>query len=214
MTYIYCITNVINNKIYVGKTTQSIEERFKEHCQDSQRTKCEKRPLYDAMNKYGIENFIIECLEEIEDESLLSEKEIYWINELGTYGKGGYNATKGGDGSILYDYNEIIELARLGYTSKQIKEKIGCCDDIIYKVLKAHNVKLRNSRCKLIAQYDKVGNYIQTFFSALDAIKYLIELGICKVKTPEQATTKITNCCKHKSTLAYGYKWEYLPEPI
>lgn len=116
---------------------------------------------------------------------MLSEREIYWIKELGTYGRDGYNATKGGDGSILYDYNEIIELAKLGYTSNQIKEKIGCSNDVIYKVLKVHNVKLRNSRCKLIAQYDNAGNYIQTFFSALDAIKYLIELGICKVKIPE-----------------------------
>ena len=173
MTYIYCITNVINNKRYVGKTTQSIEERFKEHCKDSQRIRCEKRPLYDAMNKYGIENFIIECLEEIEDESTLSDREIYWINELGTYGKNGYNATKGVDGAILYDYNEIIELAGLGYTSKQIKEKIGCCDDIIYKVLKVHNVKLRNSRCKLIAQYDE----------ASQLAKYML---LCKISYTEK----------------------------
>ena len=34
------------------------------------------------MNKYGIENFKVECLEEIEDESILSEREIYWIDKL------------------------------------------------------------------------------------------------------------------------------------
>lgn len=89
MNYIYCITNLINNKRYVGKTTQLIEERFREHCKDSQKERCEKRPLYDAMNKYGIENFKVECLEEIDDPAILSEREIYWIKELGTYGSNG-----------------------------------------------------------------------------------------------------------------------------
>ena len=134
MSYIYCITNLINNKRYVGKTTQSIQERFQEHCKDSQKERCGRRPLYDAMNKYGIENFIIEELEQVKDENLLSEREIYWIKELETYGSKGYNASKGGDGTILYDYKEIIQLANLGYTSDQIERKIGCCKSTIYKV--------------------------------------------------------------------------------
>lgn len=110
MNYIYCITNIINNKRYVSKTTQTLEERFKEHCKDSFRDRYEKRPLYDAINKYGIENFIIEELEQVEDETKLNEREIYWIQELQTYDSNGYNATKGGDGKILYDYKEIIDL--------------------------------------------------------------------------------------------------------
>lgn len=123
MEYIYCITNIINNKQYVGKTTSTIEERFKEHCRDSRKTRCNKRPLYNAMNKYGIENFKIEEIEYIEDDKLLAEREIYWINELNTYGYNGYNASKGGDGKILYDYNEIIDLYNMRYSQKQVAEK-------------------------------------------------------------------------------------------
>ena len=41
-----------------------------------------RKDLSYYKSKYGIENFKIEELEFVEDNSLLSEKEIYWINEL------------------------------------------------------------------------------------------------------------------------------------
>lgn len=90
----------------------------------------------------------------------LSNREIYWIRELETYGKHGYNATKGGDGTILYDYTEIIELYSIGYTCKKVAEKIGCNEDTVRKVLKAHNIKIRSGSTKKINQLDLEGNYI------------------------------------------------------
>lgn len=44
MGYIYIIKNDINDKAYVGKTLNSLEKRFKEHCADSKRRRCENRP--------------------------------------------------------------------------------------------------------------------------------------------------------------------------
>ena len=211
MGYIYCITNLINSKRYVGKTTDTIEERFKKHCQDSKKKRCEKRPLYRAFIKYGIENFIIEELEYVEDDNQLSNKEIYWIKELETYGSKGYNASKGGDGTILYDHNEILEFARLGYTCKQISEKVGCCKDIVYKVTKANGIKLRNGGSKLIAQYDLAGNYIQTFWGANDAKEWLYEHNITSGK---RADAHIHDCVTGKLKTAFGYIWKQLPEPI
>ena len=61
MAYIYKIINKKNNKIYIGKTEFSIEKRWKEHLRDSKKNL--DRPLYRAMNKYGIENFDIEQVE-------------------------------------------------------------------------------------------------------------------------------------------------------
>ena len=97
---IYKITNLINNKVYIGKTLETLETRWKQHKKDS--TRFLNRPLYRAMNKYGIENFIIEIIETPMLE-VLSERECYWIEYYNSF-HFGYNATKGGDGKILYDY--------------------------------------------------------------------------------------------------------------
>ena len=59
MAFIYVITNDVNGKQYVGKTNFSLERRFREHIADSKRERCNKRPLYSAMNKYGVEHFHI-----------------------------------------------------------------------------------------------------------------------------------------------------------
>lgn len=109
MSYIYCITNHVNGKKYIGKTTSSVSKRWKEHCRDYKKERCKDRPLYRAMNKYGIDSFSIEMLEECSSKES-SGRETYWINEFKTYGNG-YNATTGGDGSIIWNYDEIRELS-------------------------------------------------------------------------------------------------------
>ena len=62
MPYIYKIVNNLNQKIYIGKTNRSIEERFKEHIRKANQNI--DRPLYRAIRKYGIENFTINQIEE------------------------------------------------------------------------------------------------------------------------------------------------------
>ena len=104
--FIYCIRNSINQKIYIGKTTKTLEERWKIHIRDSKKINEEIRPLYRAFNKYGIDKFHIELIEEC-DISILSEREIYWRDYYKS-NKTGYNATFGGYGKIVYDYNKII----------------------------------------------------------------------------------------------------------
>ena len=76
MGYIYKITNKVNGKIYIGKTIKTIEERFKRHIYDSRRN---NSYFYNAIKKYGIENFIIEEIENV-DNSKLNEREKYWIS--------------------------------------------------------------------------------------------------------------------------------------
>lgn len=96
MGFIYLITNQINGKQYIGKTEDTIENRWKTHKKDMSKNSEEKRPLYLAMNKYGVENFTIEQIEEVSN-SMLSDREVFYIEKYKTY-LNGYNATIGGDG--------------------------------------------------------------------------------------------------------------------
>jgi group I intron endonuclease len=50
-----------NQKLYIGQTKKTIEERFKNHLKLAKRHT--NRCLYDAMNKYGYDNFIIKQIE-------------------------------------------------------------------------------------------------------------------------------------------------------
>lgn len=97
---IYKITNKVNQKIYIGKTTKSAEERFQKHIYNS---KGGKTHLYRAMRKYGVENFIIEEIEQCD--SNIDDRECYWISKLNPH----YNMTKGGDGGDTSSSPNYIE---------------------------------------------------------------------------------------------------------
>ena len=217
MAYIYVIKNTINNKIYVGKTNFSIEERFKQHINDSKTIRKEKRPLYNAMRKYGVENFYIEEIEKVAfDKS--SEREKYWIEYYHSY-ENGYNATKGGDGKDLYDHNLIIELIKQGKSRQEITDIIGCCLDIVTLVAKDNELKLStNPQSALqkrmetkgtkIAMLDKQTEEIQlSFYSTHDAGKWLLAQGVISVLN-SGVRSHINEACSGKRKSAYGYKWK------
>ena len=56
MGFIYKITNNINDKVYVGQTAGTLEERFKQHKKKINSEDRKTYPLYNAMRKYGIEH--------------------------------------------------------------------------------------------------------------------------------------------------------------
>ena len=95
MGYIYKIENIINGKLYIGQTNKSLEERFKKHLIRAKQHV--NTHLYNAMNKYGYDNFQISLIEEVE-QVLLNEREIYYIALFNTRDKNyGYNMTIGGE---------------------------------------------------------------------------------------------------------------------
>lgn len=97
---IYLITNLINDKKYVGQS-RNIGKRWASHISKSRNIKSDdieyNKPLYRAMRKYGITNFTFSIVE-LCDETELEEKEIYWTKYFDSVNSG-YNCQYGGNSS-------------------------------------------------------------------------------------------------------------------
>lgn len=98
---VYCYTNKINDKKYIGITKNKLAKRHREHLYDSKNNR-DNCPFHNAIRKYGIENFELEILRICKTEKELKESEMYFINKYNTFihyeNSKGYNATLGGDG--------------------------------------------------------------------------------------------------------------------
>lgn len=96
MGVIYKITNP-SNKIYIGKT-YNLRKRINAHKCSAKKGK--NLILHNSIRKYGWDSHHLEIIETVDD-TLLDEREIFWVNELKTYCQEnpmGMNMTKGGDG--------------------------------------------------------------------------------------------------------------------
>lgn len=88
---IYKITNIKNGKFYIGSTTRSFKDRFNDHARDLKNNKHKNYYLQSAYNKYGDSSFKFEILEVLENNTLVLEKEQYYITTLCISKKISYN---------------------------------------------------------------------------------------------------------------------------
>ena len=110
MIGIYKITNLINNKIYIGQSVD-IMRRFGDHKRFAinKNSKEYNTPLHRAIRKYGIENFNIENIEECNCEEL-DDKEKFWISYYDASNTlKGYNLTKGGLGGHKKNCKHVLQ---------------------------------------------------------------------------------------------------------
>ena len=205
MGYIYRIYNDINNKNYVGLTTNTVETRWKKHLANSAFVQYH---LYDAMRLYGVEHFFVETLEKVDD-SRLSEREQYWIEQYDSF-HNGYNETCGGEGNQLYSKKQFYELWDKGYSITKIAEQIGCVRSTVYTALLDYeNYSVEESlrrrtegNQRRVCQFDLSGSLLNTYNSVKDAE---MALGI-------EGTGTIGQCCAmkpgHKTVKGYFWLWE------
>lgn len=214
MGYIYLITNLINNKKYVGQTKFTVEKRWAQHQYDALNER-DDFYFHRALRKYGINNFKISILKECPNEEL-NEYECYYIDEYKTYYiyNQGYNLTRGGNGfTKINDKMIMLEWAE-GKSAIEIARNEGVYIKTITDALKRNNITQEeiNSRShqygarfrkKRIYQYD----YIGTLINIYEDIEQLYSIT-------HYSKDYIQAACCHRYSTAHGYIWKYEDDDI
>ena len=215
---IYKITNLINNKIYIGQSIH-ITQRWKEHIQGKG-----NKELYLDIQKYSVNSFTFEIIELCPKEQL-NEKESYWIKYYDSVNQG-YNLTDGGsniiatlstqktifcydlNGNFLQKYNSLADAERAtGIDNSNIsraakthgRTKNFQWSYIFYPQLKAYKRYVGNvgkNSIKAVIQYDLDMNIINIYHSITEASKIT---GI--------NASSISNVCHHRRKTAGNYIW-------
>ena len=142
---IYIIRNTINDKVYIGQTTMTVMERFKNHLKPSTCKQRSTYKLYNAMNKYGKENFYVETLESNIPVGELDNKEIYYIEQFDSLNNG-YNTAMGGNARRIYkwdDINEIISRLEEGIKGEDRGEKYKGCKETMVRIVHGNGYYVR-----------------------------------------------------------------------
>lgn len=92
--YLYCITNLINNKVYIGQTLQP-NKRWHQHKRDA---KHPRFPFHFAIQKYGCKNFKFEVIACCKGQDNANRAETVLVEQYNSFVENnqGYNATYGG----------------------------------------------------------------------------------------------------------------------
>ncbi len=91
---IYKVTNLENNKVYIGKTKQLLHIRKKQHETSDKDTYFNR-----ALRKYN--KFDWDVIDIASSEQELNNLERYWITYYSSFNKNlGYNLTRGGEGVL------------------------------------------------------------------------------------------------------------------
>ena len=222
MIGIYKITNLQNNKVYIGQAVD-IKRRWCEHESHSFNPKhlSYNYAIHCAIRKYGIKNFSFEVLEECE-ENQLNEREIYWISKFNSK-IDGYNMTDGGDTSangwdrkvnqytLDGEYIKSFDAIRLAARKTGIDHAaIGrCCNKKVNHAggfLWAYEgeeviVPTKPSLVRKVGQYDlKTKELLAVHKNAIEAARAI----------GKNNPSNIRNVCRGEQKTAYGYFWQYL----
>lgn len=223
MGWIYKITNQVNGKMYIGKTEEpNPYNRWKGHLKNAKSQSENNRYLYNSMNKYGVDQFKFELIEEVPDGKLLCEAEINYIQKYRTYigfdDCNGYNMTLGGEGSSLIDIPDemIINYYEDVKSIRRTASHFNISQDTIRKYLVRNKIKILNRSEFNSTKYAiKNGgvvmiNYIDNVIKdIMDAPKQIADKYGLNSKIIGKALRKVEG---YESGKSQGYLWFNLYE--
>ena len=127
MNTIYCFTNLINNKQYIGSTITKPNIRYNQHIYNAlhEGTHQYNYPLYQAIRKYGINNFQFTILEQKEcTEQEIRQLEKEYIIKLNTLSPNGYNQTLNTEHPI----NTAESYQKMSNTKRELAKRVAEID--------------------------------------------------------------------------------------
>lgn len=169
---VYKITNSVTGDFYIG-SSRDIKRRWNQHRKSSLWVKHPNIMLYQCMNKYGLDNFVIEIIEETDD---LKEREQYWIDML----KPIYN-NRQAIGYNIERYRETYRRASRKYVKVHREEHLAKSKEW-YREHQAERREYFNRLCVYNGETLKLatlaGRFIKQGIShpVLEAKKYLIKI--------------------------------------
>jgi len=138
--FIYKITNNVNGKFYIGKTSRTIGYRFSTHKSASVSP---KDFFHRALKKYGVENFSIVCIKEVREDDDINELEKLYIGWL----KPQYNLKEGGEGGLHSDMSRRrMSESQTGVTRHHTPENRKNTNQKISNSNKGKNTWIKNRK--------------------------------------------------------------------
>ena len=166
--------------------------------------------LHKAIRKYGSSNFTIEEIEEVPDETKLSEREQCWIAFFHSCvleeNSCGYNMTYGGEGSSYINKCEVFSMWKEGYGSVDIAKRMGHTPQSIKNVLATFEcydkeVDFARNTGVIVYCYGANGKLVAQYPSIAFAAK---KVGV--------DSSLINKCCNKIKKSCGGFFWSYSSE--
>lgn len=151
--WIYKITNIQNNKVYIGQTIRPIEQRFHRHLNDALNNIIDTH-FARAIKKYGKDNFIIEQIDTAETQEELNKKEQYWIKY--------YNSVEEG-------YNETDAIYKCGGNTYQSKTEEEM--EVIKEKIRQTKLGAKNPMARKVKRINILTGKIDYFDTIVDCAK-------------------------------------------